>query len=263
MDHREAGRYWEQSAEVWTKLARAGYDVYRDHLNTPAFLAMLPDVRGLHGLDIGCGEGNNTRLVARRGARVTGLDVSPTFIAHAREAEAREPLGIRYLVGSAVELPFAAAVFDFAVASMSMMDVPEYDRALGEAFRVLTPGGFFQFSISHPCSDTPHRRNLRDGNGKTYALELGKYFDAPADRVDEWLFGAAPREVKQGLRPFRLLHIFHTLSEWLNALSTAGFVLERVEEPRASDEAVRACPHVQDTQVMPYFLHLRVRKPRA
>jgi len=41
MDHREAGRYWDGNAEAWTRLARAGYDVYRDHLNTPAFFAML------------------------------------------------------------------------------------------------------------------------------------------------------------------------------------------------------------------------------
>ena len=69
MDDREVGRMWEGNAEVWTRLARQGYDVYRDHLNTPSFLAMLPEVSGLRGLDIGCGEGNNTRLVAGRGAR--------------------------------------------------------------------------------------------------------------------------------------------------------------------------------------------------
>ena len=59
MDHNEAGHYWNDSAESWAKLARAGYDVYRNHLNTPAFFAMLPDVEGLSGLDIGCGEGFN------------------------------------------------------------------------------------------------------------------------------------------------------------------------------------------------------------
>ena len=37
MDHRQVGRYWNGNAEAWTKLARAGYDVYRDYLNTPAF----------------------------------------------------------------------------------------------------------------------------------------------------------------------------------------------------------------------------------
>jgi hypothetical protein len=54
MDHEEGGRYWNANAGAWTKLGRAGYDVYRDYLNTPAFFAMLPDVGGLAGLDIGC-----------------------------------------------------------------------------------------------------------------------------------------------------------------------------------------------------------------
>src|SRR5437016_3849060 len=65
MDYEEAGRLWNDNAEAWTGLARAGFDVYRDNLNTPAFFALLPDVAGLAGLDIGCGEGRNTRLLAR------------------------------------------------------------------------------------------------------------------------------------------------------------------------------------------------------
>ena len=44
MNHKEVGRYWDKNAEVWTRLSRAGYDVYRDYLNTPAFFKMLPDV---------------------------------------------------------------------------------------------------------------------------------------------------------------------------------------------------------------------------
>src|SRR3954447_16702553 len=101
MNHEEVGRYWNANADAWTKLARAGYDVYRDHLNTPAFFDLLPDVAGRAGLDIGCGEGHNTRLLARRGARVTAVDIAEAFIAHARKAEAREPLGIDYRVASA------------------------------------------------------------------------------------------------------------------------------------------------------------------
>jgi trans-aconitate methyltransferase len=75
MDHTEVRRYWNGNADVWTKLARAGYDIYRDYLNTPAFFEMLPDVGGLLGLDIGCGEGHNTRLLAKRPAKVQGSTV--------------------------------------------------------------------------------------------------------------------------------------------------------------------------------------------
>src|SRR5918993_5983657 len=98
MDHEEVGRYWDEKAEVWTELVRAGYDYYRDGLNTPAFLEMLPDVNGLSGLDVGCGEGYNTRLLARRGASMTGIDISRNFVNYAREAG--HPLGIRYEIVS-------------------------------------------------------------------------------------------------------------------------------------------------------------------
>ncbi len=169
MDHEEVGRHWEENSEAWTKLARAGYDVARDGLNTPAFLEMLPDVDGLSGLDVGCGEGHNTRLLAARGARMVGIDISENFVHHAREAEEAEPLGIRYRRASAVELPFGGGSFDFAVAFMSLMDMPEVEGVLAEVYRVLRPGGFLQFSIEHPCFTTPHRKTLRDEHGQAYA----------------------------------------------------------------------------------------------
>src|SRR5947209_6594958 len=192
MTHEEVGRLWNANANAWTRLARAGYDIYRDYLNTPAFLELLPNVAGLAGLDIGCGEGHNTRLLARRGARVTAVDIAEDFIAHARQAEADEPLGIEYRVASAVDLPFAGASLDFATGFMSFMDIPETDRVLAETWRVLKPGGFLQFSITHPCYYTPHLRNLRDANGVTYAVEVGDYFRNRDGEVTEWLFGAAP-----------------------------------------------------------------------
>lgn len=46
MEPAEAARYWEANAETWTRQARAGHNVYRDALNTPAFLAMLPSAGG-------------------------------------------------------------------------------------------------------------------------------------------------------------------------------------------------------------------------
>ena len=261
MDHREVGSYWNRNAEAWTKLARAGYDVYRDCFNTPAFFEMLPEVEGLSGLDLGCGEGHNTRLLAKRKANVTAVDISEIFIEYARQSELQAPLGIDYRVASVVELPFADSSFDFATAFMSFMDIPEKRRVLAEAHRVLRPGGFLQFSITHPCYDTPHRRNLRDEAGVTYALEVGDYFRDPDGAISEWLFGAAPAEAKQGLPQFRVPRFTRTVSQWLNMLVESGFVLERIEEPRPSDQTVRECPDVQDAQVVAYFLHIRGRKP--
>jgi ubiquinone/menaquinone biosynthesis C-methylase UbiE len=260
MDHIECGRLWDQSAEVWTRLARAGYDVYRNHINAPAFLAMLPEVRGRSGLDIGCGEGYNTRLIADRGARMTAIDISPKFIAAARELEEQEPHGIRYEIASAVALPFPDGAFEFAVSTMVLMNIPEADRAIAEAHRVIRPGGFFQFSILHPFLSTPFHKKYRDENGKEVGYIIGGYFEEDSGRILEWLFGAAPPQVRAGLRPFRLVEFHRTLSWWFNTLIGAGFRIERIHEPYADDETARRCPDVADTRLAPYFLHIRCRR---
>jgi 2-polyprenyl-3-methyl-5-hydroxy-6-metoxy-1,4-benzoquinol methylase len=102
VDHTDVRRYWDANAEAWTRLSRAGYDTYRDHFNTPAFFHMLPPVDGLSGLDIGCGEGYNTRLLAQRGARVTAVDISEVFVRQASQLEKCEHADIHYQVASAV-----------------------------------------------------------------------------------------------------------------------------------------------------------------
>jgi ubiquinone/menaquinone biosynthesis C-methylase UbiE len=222
---------------------------------------MLPDVRALSGIDIGCGEGHNTREIAKRGARLSAIDIAEVFIQYAIDKEQQEPLGIEYRVASAVELPFPNAHFDFATAFMSLMDIPETERALAEAFRVIKPGGFLQFSITHPCYDTPHRRNLRNEQGLVYAAEVGDYFRNLSGEVLEWTFGAAPKELKQTLPKLKTPRFTRTISQWFNLLIETGFDIERVGEPRPTDETVRRCHHLQDAQVVAYFLHIRARKP--
>jgi ubiquinone/menaquinone biosynthesis C-methylase UbiE len=252
---------WDRNADAWTELSRAGYDICRDGLNTPAFLSLLPDVRGLIGLDIGCGEGTNTRRVAALGAKMAAIDISSRFIAHAEAVERNEPLGIRYSSGSACALPFADASFDFAVGFMSLMDVCDQPKALAEACRVIKPGGFLQFSITHPCFDTPYRRNLRSPGGQTYAIEVGKYFDRVDGRIDRWLFTGTPQEIRSTHQPFEVPRFNRTISEWFNTVLDAGFVVERVAEPRASEQTARETPDLQDTRVVAYFLHVRCRRP--
>jgi len=264
MTRAEAAACWEANAETWTHHARAGLDVYRDRVNTPAFLAMLPPIAGLNGLDVGCGEGGNTRELARRGARMTALDMSPTFLRHAREAEALEPLGIKYVHADAACPPFADETFDFATAFMSLMDIPDQATALAEAHRVLRPGSFLQFSILHPCFVPPHRRVLREADGTTVrAIEVSGYFDNIDGRVDRWWFGAASHEERARVPPFQEPRFHRTLSAWINLVVASGFVLERLGEPYADEATVAAVPAVADTRVAPLFLHVRGRKPEA
>jgi len=262
MDNSEVGRLWDENAEAWTALARAGYDVYRDFVNTPAFMAMLPDVAGLQGLDIGCGEGHNTRLLAQRGAGVTALDISTAFIERAVETERNEPAGIRYLRASATELPFPAARFDFVTAFMSIMDVSQADVAIREIHRVLKPAGLFQFSITHPCFQTPQWKWVRNDSNQRIGVICGDYFTAPEVRIEEWIFGAAPVEMRQQLRPFRIPVFQRTLSSWLNLIVKTGFNIESFAEPYADEKTAEQCPAVADTRLIAYFLHMRCRKAR-
>lgn len=261
MTRTEAAACWEANAEIWTRHARAGLDVYRDQVNTPAFLAMLPPIAGMRGLDIGCGEGSNTRELAGRGARMTALDMSPTFLRHARDTEALEPLGIEYVHADAACPPFADETFDFATAFMSLMDMPDQATALAEAYRVLRPGGFLQFSILHPCFVPPHRRVLREADGTTVrAIEVGGYFDNIDGRVDRWWFGAASQEERARVPPFQEPRFHRTLSAWINLVVASGFMVECLGEPYADEATAAAVPAVADTRMAPLFLHVRGRK---
>jgi ubiquinone/menaquinone biosynthesis C-methylase UbiE len=257
MNDHEVGRMWDENAEVWTKLARAGYDVYRDRVNTPAFFAMLPEVRGLRGLDIGCGEGNNTRLLAKRGAIMSAVDISETFIGQAQKAESESPLGIHYQLASAHHLPFANESFDFATSFMCLMDMPEPERGIREAFRVLKPGRFLQFSITHPCFQTPLWKWVRDESGNKIGVICGQYFNQKPARVCEWIFGGAPETT----RKFRIPVFDRTLSEWVNTLLDTGFQIERMMEPHADEKTAAEHPDVADTRHVAYFLIVRCRKP--
>jgi SAM-dependent methyltransferase len=260
MDPSIVAAHWESNAEAWTRHSRAGYDVYRDALNTPAFLAMLPPIAGLDGLDIGCGEGSNTRQLARLGAQMTAIDIAPTFIRHALESETAEPLGIRYLHGDGMALPLADASFDFATAFMSLMDMPNQQAVLQEAYRVLRPGGFLQFSILHPCFVPPRRRNVRDADGIPRAVELADYFETTNGRVETWWFSTLPVEERSKVEPFRVPRFHRTLSDWVAMIVNTGLVIEAFGEPMATEAEAAAEPVIADTRIAPIFLHIRARK---
>jgi SAM-dependent methyltransferase len=261
MDERENARHWEENAPDWVRLVRRGFDESRDLVNSPAFFAMLPDVRDLVGLDLGCGEGHNTRQVAARGARLVALDVASAMVRATAEHERAEPRGIRTVRGSGAALPFGDGAFDFVVAFMSLMDMLDHARVLAEVGRVLKPGGFFQLSMTHPCFQTPMWQWLKDDDGRRRALVCGDYFRELHGEIEEWTFGAALRAGERP-RPFRIPRFTHTLSTWLNLFLDAGFVLERFCEPTVDEVAVAAHPSLYDHRIIAYFLTMRVRKPR-
>jgi ubiquinone/menaquinone biosynthesis C-methylase UbiE len=261
MKSNEVGQYWEANAAKWTEQSRAGFDVYRDALNTPAFLAMLPTIRGLSGLDIGCGEGTNTRLLAERGGKMTAVDIAPTFISNATETEKQDPYGISYRTADAAALPFPNGSFDFVTAFMSLMDMPDQEQVFREANRVIKANGFIQFSILHPCFVPSKRRTIRNDSGQATGVEINDYFSETNGEIESWWFSTLPEAQRIETEPFRVPRFHRTLSTWVKMICSAGLVIEALEEPRASAETARLYPTVADTtQIAPIFMHIRVRK---
>jgi len=261
LDNRDVAKFWDENAENWTKLARMGYDRSRDLINSPAFFKMLTDISGLNGLDIGCGEGYNTRIAANKGAKLTAIDISKLFIKYAKETEQQQPLGIEYKIASGTELPFSDNNFDFAIATMSLMDIAENENAISEAYRVIKPGGFFQFSITHPCFSNSDYEWIRNEEGRRTGFIVKDYFKQLDGELEEWIFGAAPKEITEKMRKFRIPRFTRTLSDWLNLLIRKGFILEEFCEPYADDETLKKYPQEYDSRIIPYFLIIRCRKP--
>lgn len=93
---------------------------------------MLDPQPGQSLLDVGCGSGWFTRRLAALGLAVTGLDIDPAMLAHAR----REDPGTGYVQADALALPFRDAAFDSVVSVTALCFVPDWRRALAEMARV-------------------------------------------------------------------------------------------------------------------------------
>ena len=112
-------------------------------------------MRGRLVLDLACGEGYNTRMLARKGAKVTGIDSSAKMIELAKQEETKEKLAIRYLVADASDLSqLPSSHFDIVTCFMSLQDIENLEKTVSEAARVLKHAGRFVSSIPHPCFET-------------------------------------------------------------------------------------------------------------
>jgi SAM-dependent methyltransferase len=113
---------------------------------------MAGRVTGCRVLDLACGHGRAARAFARRGAVVTGLDISTALLARAEEAERAEPLGIRYVLADATAgPPPGGPPYAVVTCNFGLSDIDDLDGALSTVADALAAGGVFVFSILHPC----------------------------------------------------------------------------------------------------------------
>jgi ubiquinone/menaquinone biosynthesis C-methylase UbiE len=95
-------------------------------------------------LDLGCGTGDQTRVLAERvipGGRAVGLDLSQTMIDEARRRSAGSELPVEFDIGDSQKLPFADDEFDACRTERMLIHVPDARAALAEMVRVTRPGG--------------------------------------------------------------------------------------------------------------------------
>jgi ubiquinone/menaquinone biosynthesis C-methylase UbiE len=260
MDDKDVEKYWNQNAENWAKLVRMGYDITRIYLNNPGFFKILPDISGLRGLDVGCGEGYNTRIFAQKGAQMTGIDISKKLIQKARKIEHKNPQNIIYEVSNSSNLSFEDKSFDFALSTMALMDMANIEKPLTEVYRVLKKGGFFQFSILHPCFSSTYNEWTYDEKGKKIGMVCKGYFNEDHEFVEEWIFGDAPRSLTDKMKKFRVPRFQRTLSTWVNTIISSGFQIEEFHEPHVSKEAIEKHPSLYDCNIIAQSLIIRCKK---
>jgi demethylmenaquinone methyltransferase/2-methoxy-6-polyprenyl-1,4-benzoquinol methylase len=95
---------------------------------------------GQRVLDLACGTGDVTWMLAERGAEVIGSDINADMMALANRKGERD---LPFVLADAGDLPFPDGYFDLVTCSFAGRGFPDWPRVLGEVHRVLKPGGVF------------------------------------------------------------------------------------------------------------------------
>jgi SAM-dependent methyltransferase len=150
-------------------------EIWVEHWHRYHFAARW--VRGKRVLDVACGEGYGSAVLAREAASVTGVDISPEAIAHA-QSEYASMRKLHFVEGSCTRLPLADASIDVAVSFETVEHIAEQDQFLDELARVLTADGVLILSSPNKLEYS----DKRDFRNEFHVKEL--YRDDLARLVD-------------------------------------------------------------------------------
>lgn len=171
---------------------------------------------GKRALELGSGAGQCARWLRSQGAAAFGLDLSERQLQHSRRIDDETGIAVPSVCGTATALPFPDHAFDLVFSSFGALQfVAEAARMVGEVARVLTPGGTFAFSVTHPI-----RWSMPDDAGPDGLRVTSSYWDrTPYVEEDDT---GAPRYVEH----------HRTLGDWVALLYDAGFTLSALHEPQ-------------------------------
>ncbi|MFT4657747.1 MAG: SAM-dependent methyltransferase [Ilumatobacter sp.] len=237
---------WEAHADWWIDGFTDGADPEYVEQIMPLAAAELEGARRV--LDIGCGDGQISRLAAAQGASVIGIDPTWNCVSVAAERGG----GAAFARAGAAELPFADASFDAAVACLVFEHIDEVDAAIAEVARVLEPGGTFSFFLNHPILQSPGSALIDDHmvDPPEQYWRLGPYL-VETETVEEVELGVWIRFVH---RP---------LSRYLNTLAAHGLMLERMVEPAPPPGFLEQSASYAASAAYPRLLLLRLRRTNS
>lgn len=241
MNRDQVRSIWDAAADGYARGQRDGLDLFRYAFFGPVQRSLVGDVKGKRLLDVGCGAGYFSRLMADAGADVTGIDISPRMIEHARAAGGE----ISYQAVDAELLAdhFPAQSFDVATSCIALQDMSDPAKALRAIHAVLKPGGQFVASIEHPFGSMPVRYWARGAAGTKLHLCVDRYFDR-GTRTFTW---------EKWPTQFTTSAHHAPLEDWFSWIIDAGFSVRGFREPVPTPEAAYAHPPLSGALRMPYF----------
>jgi len=191
---------------------------YGEFIHGERELQLMGDVKGKRVLEIGCGGGQNSIALAKRGAVVSGIDFSENQVAYAKRLAKREGVEVDFHVGDMQDLSrFPDCTFDLVMTAFSLLYVKSLERTFAEVYRVLKEGGVFVFSEGHPFAEG----KLIQHEGKNvYAIR--DYFKR---RKIYW-----EDKLPDGTR-VKMFSYHRPLQDYFEALLNSGFRIVRYLEP--------------------------------
>ena len=244
----KALRAWEKVAQDWDRFVETGADYHRWKLHGPALLRAVGNVKGLKVLDVGCGQGWFSRQLARRGARVIGIDWSSGMLRYAQDHEKQRRSRIKYIQcdASQVDTRFPPKSFDLATSCMALMDMPRVGDVMAGIAHILKPTGRFIFSISHPINSAPASRWFRRRIGRHGPWLLDGYFkEGPNDIL--W-------KLRGSDQTLRAPQWHRTLGGWFQLIKDGGLVVTGLWEPKSTAQQARQIPGFEGAHRIPYYL---------
>ena len=210
------------------------HNAYYDRPNT---LKLISEFKGIHILDAACGPGKYAEILMEMGAIVTGFDISPKMVAHAKERN--KNLGNFFVHDMTHPLDMITdSSFDTVVCALAMHYLEDWNLAIQEFHRVLKPNGTLVVSVEHPFFEYLYFKSK-------------KYFDVEPVKATWGGFG---KRIK--------MHSYRRpLNECIQPITSNGFYIDQLVEPKPVPEFEKRDPrHFKELNEFPGFMHIKAIK---